>query len=176
LARLVALAAACAERGIDASVTSTDDGQHLVRTAFRADLVELARTWSRPGPGKSVPDRFVFNGVTLRLWALVAGRWSESGYLLGLDPDGPRTHRPLVTALVRAGLCRRPCWPRRTADPRYGCPVAVGWPGSSSWSAPRRRAFPGMIGRPCCRLAPRSGRDRRWPIGNWGIPAAVRVK
>ncbi|HYS38583.1 MAG TPA: hypothetical protein VEO01_23440 [Pseudonocardiaceae bacterium] len=102
--RAVALAAACAERGIDAGVTGADDGRHLVRTAFRADLVELARTWSRPGPGKSVPDRFVFNGVTLRLWALVAGRWSESGYLLGLDPDGQQTYRPLVTALVRAGV------------------------------------------------------------------------
>jgi hypothetical protein len=107
--RALALASAFTERGIEAMVTPSDDG-YQVRTAFRADLVGLADAWScgRTGatatPVKSVPERFTLNGVTLRLWALVAGCWSESGYLLGLDPASPRTHQPLVRALVRAGV------------------------------------------------------------------------
>ncbi len=83
----------------------------MVRTPFRADLVDLAAAWLGDTPGgpltgtvKSVPGRFVFDGVTLRMWALVAGRWSASGYLLGLDPLSPQTHQPLVDALVPAGI------------------------------------------------------------------------
>jgi hypothetical protein len=106
--RAVALVAACAERGVAATVSTTEDGRQVVRTAFRADLVGLARRWrggaDTSGATKVVPERFVVDGVTLRLWALVAGRWSESGYLLGLDPDSPRTHLPLVVSLVRAGM------------------------------------------------------------------------
>ncbi len=105
--RAVALLAACAERGVAATLTSTptsiDDGGHVVRTAFRADLVGLAGAWTGPA-GKSVPEGFTIDGVTLRLWAVVAGQWCESGYLLGLDPAGPQTHLPLVVALLRAGL------------------------------------------------------------------------
>jgi hypothetical protein len=108
--RALALASAFAERGVDVVVTSAEDGRYQLRTAFRADLVELAASWStsRTGDtnagGKSVPARFTLDGVTLRLWALAAGCWSESGYLLGLDPANPRTHQPLVIALVRAGV------------------------------------------------------------------------
>jgi hypothetical protein len=105
--RAVALVAACAERRVRATVTAADDGTWLVRTPFRADLVDLAGRWYGGGdtPGiKSVPDGFVLDGVTLRLWALVAGSWSETGYLLGLDPASPQTHQPLVAALVRAGM------------------------------------------------------------------------
>ena len=109
--RATALVAACAERGVAASASADEDGRVLVRTAFRADLVDLAAAWSRDTPSgpltgtvKSVPERFTLDGVTLRLWALVAGHWSESGYLLGLDPLSPLTHQPLADALVRAGL------------------------------------------------------------------------
>lgn len=109
--RAAALVAECARRGVDAVASLTDDGEPFVRTAFRADLVGLATAWlpdpsggSRAGEGKRVPERFRIDGVTLRLWALVAGRWSEAGYLLGLDPLHPLTHEPLVTALALAGL------------------------------------------------------------------------
>lgn len=109
--RAVALVAAFAERAVTSVVTSTDDGQRVVRTAFRVGLVDLATRWLGGPPSgdptratKSVPERFAVDGVTLRLWALVAGQWSESGYLLGLDPDSPHTHQPLADALVHAGL------------------------------------------------------------------------
>jgi hypothetical protein len=114
--RALALASAFAERGVDVVVTSAEDGGYQLRTAFRADLVDLAASWSgntntrnsttgdTSTGAKSVPARFVLDGVTLRLWALAAGCWSESGYLLGLDPANPRTHQPLVIALVRAGV------------------------------------------------------------------------
>jgi hypothetical protein len=101
--RAVALSSACAERGVDTVLTTSEDGHPLVRTAFRADLVPLAGHWLC-GAVKSVPERFGLDGVTLRLWALVAGRWSESGYLFGLDPDCPRSHLRLVGALVRVGI------------------------------------------------------------------------
>jgi len=99
--RAVALLTAFADRGVGA-VLGGLDGEWQVRTAFRADLVGLAALWA-PGGTKSVPSDFRPDGVTLRLWALAAGHWSSAGYLLGLDPLSPQTHRPLVTALVRAG-------------------------------------------------------------------------
>jgi hypothetical protein len=101
--RANALVAACAERGVVARVATTETGGQVVRTAFRADLVELATRWS-DGAAKAVPAGFGLAGGTLRLWALVAGRWAESGYLLGLDPTGPPTYRPLIRGLLRAGL------------------------------------------------------------------------
>lgn len=109
--RARALLAACAERGVEAFAGPTEDGRVQVRTAFRTDLVDLAAAWLGDTPDgpltgtvKSVPERLRLDGVTLRMWALVAGRWSESGYLLGLDPVSPQTHQPLVDALVLAGL------------------------------------------------------------------------
>lgn len=99
--RAVALLTELADRGV-AAMLGGSDGEWQVRTAFRADLVGLAACWA-PGGTKSVPPDFRLDGVTLRLWALTAGRWSAAGYLLGLDPLSPQTHRPLVTALVRAG-------------------------------------------------------------------------
>lgn len=101
--RAEALIASCAQRGVQAELRAAEDGRPLVRTAFRADLVELAARWSL-GAVKTVPENFALDGVTLRLWALVAGHWSEGGYLLGLDPHGPQTHQPLLEALARAGV------------------------------------------------------------------------
>jgi hypothetical protein len=101
--RAAAVAGECAMRGVLAELATSDEGLPLVRTAFRADLAELAAAWTR-GAVKAVPAGFVPDGGTLRLWAQVTGRRDGRGYLLGLDPRAPDTHEPLAAALARAGL------------------------------------------------------------------------
>lgn len=101
--RALALAGTCGERGVAADVVAAESGKPLVRTAFRADLVGLAQRWLT-GRDKRVPEGFGVDGGMLRVWTLTAGRWAESGYLLGLDPAHPQTHEPLAEAAVRAGL------------------------------------------------------------------------
>lgn len=97
------LSMACAERGVKADVGTTEEGRAMVRTAFRVDLTWLAADWLR-GAAKAVPPDFQLDGAVLRLWALASGRWVESGYFLGLDPDAPGTHEPLRAALSASGL------------------------------------------------------------------------
>lgn len=53
---------------------------------------------------KAVPAGLALDGAAIRLWALAAGRWSEGGYLLALDPHAPDTFEPLGGALARCGL------------------------------------------------------------------------
>jgi hypothetical protein len=156
--RAIALVAACAERGVAAMVSTTEDGGRVVRTAFRADLVKLADSW-RGGATKLVPERFAMDGVTLRLWALVAGRWSESGYLLGLDPVSPQTHQPLVAALVQAGL------PAARVDD--------GGPALRVSGVRRLARLVELVGQ-----APPGVPGHDWPAvaGNRGANTAVRVK
>jgi hypothetical protein len=101
--RAAALAAECALRGVLAELAASDSGLPLVRTAFRADLVELASAWTR-GAVKAVPASVELDGPILRLWAQTTGRRDGRGYLLGLDPRAPDTHEPLVAALATAGL------------------------------------------------------------------------
>lgn len=82
-----------------------DDAGGSVRSAYRRDLVPLARAWTGPDGGKRVPTDFQLDGATLRLWALAAGTTDlRGGYLLLLDPDAGHTHGPLVAAATRAGL------------------------------------------------------------------------
>ncbi len=103
-ARAPAVRAACADAGIAAQAVVTESGATAVRTAFRCDLAELARAWTR-GAVKSVPAEWQLDGPTLRLWALTAGAPDgRGGYLLGLDPHAPQTHQALVAATTRAGL------------------------------------------------------------------------
>jgi hypothetical protein len=147
--RATALLTAFADRGVDA-VLAGSEGEWQVRTAFRVDLVPLAAAWTPGRLGadgeKSVPADFRLDGVTLRLWALAAGRWSATGYLLGLDPVSPRTHRPLVTALVRAGVS-----PALLSDTEDGPALRV--------SGTRRLArLAELVGVPPCGV---SGHD--WP-------------
>ncbi|RZS41249.1 hypothetical protein EV193_103570 [Herbihabitans rhizosphaerae] len=104
--RARAIAAGCAERGVDVQLGATDEGFTLVRTAFRSDLASLAARWTR-GAVKAVPPGVSLDGATLRLWALAAGRWLDTGYLLGLDARAPDTHEPLAKALTRAGITVR---------------------------------------------------------------------
>ncbi|WP_017972908.1 hypothetical protein [Actinopolyspora halophila] len=104
--RARALVAVCAERGVTAELERTDFGEPLIRTAFRADLTQLAACWLH-GAVKSVPNGFIPDGWALRVWALTSGTPTAGGYLLGLDPSVPETHGPLATSLGRAGLPAR---------------------------------------------------------------------
>jgi hypothetical protein len=102
--RAPAVRAVCADLGVAAQSVVTESGATAVRTAFRCDLVELARAWTT-GSVKSVPREWQLDGAALRLWALAAGwRDERGGYLLALDPHAPDTHLPLVAAATRAGL------------------------------------------------------------------------
>ncbi len=102
--RAPAVAAACAATGITVSTVQTESGATALRTAFRCDLVGLARAWTQ-GSMKSVPEGWDLDGPALRLWALAAGRPDErGGYLLALDPHAPETHLALVAAATRAGV------------------------------------------------------------------------
>ncbi|OLT14019.1 hypothetical protein BJF78_20610 [Pseudonocardia sp. CNS-139] len=103
-ARAPAVTAACAAVGVAVTAVRTESGATALRTAFRCDLVDLARTWTQ-GAVKTVPPGWQLDGPALRLWALAAGRPDErGGYLLTLDAHAPDTHLPLVAALTRAGI------------------------------------------------------------------------
>jgi hypothetical protein len=92
-ARAPAVVSACGAIGVAAQSVPTENGGVAVRTAFRCDLVELAREWTR-GAVKSVPAGWDLDGAALRMWVLSAGRPDErGGYLLVLDPHAPRTDR-----------------------------------------------------------------------------------
>lgn len=97
-----ALRAALADRGVDATVYAAEDGL-LLRTAFRRDLVGLAAGWT-PRTAKIVPAGLTLVGAALRLWVFAAGRWTDGGYLLGLDPRAPDTHEPLGCVVAACGL------------------------------------------------------------------------
>ncbi len=114
--RARALAMECGRRGVTAEVTSSAEGQPLVRTPFRVDLLPLADDWC-PGAGKEVPRRFLLDGPTLRMWVLACGIPTERGYLLPLDPDAPDTHDPLTAALGTIGL------PAQRVGPKAGGPA-----------------------------------------------------
>jgi hypothetical protein len=102
--RAPAVRSACAEAGVGAQAVVTESGTTALRTAFRCDLAELARAWTR-GAVKMVPQEWQLDGPTLRLWALTAGAPDgRGGYLLGLDPHAPQTHQALVAATTRVGL------------------------------------------------------------------------
>jgi hypothetical protein len=103
-ARAPAVTTACAAVGIPVTTVRTESGALAVRTAFRCDLVGLAKAWMR-GSAKCVPEGWQLDGPALRMWALAAGRPDErGGYLLALDPHAPETHLPLIAAATRAGL------------------------------------------------------------------------
>lgn len=103
-ARAPAVRAACAAVGIPAQAVVTESGATALRTAFRCDLVELARTWTR-GAVKTVPAEWQLDGPTLRMWALSAGEPDgRGGYLLALDQHAPQTHQALIAAATRAGI------------------------------------------------------------------------
>lgn len=109
--RVEAAAGECLARGVAAELATSDEGLPLLRTAFRADLAELAAAWTR-GAVKAVPVGLQLDGPALRLWAMATGRPDSRGYLLGLDPHAPDTHEPLAAALTRVGLAPMRLGPR----------------------------------------------------------------
>ncbi|WP_199431572.1 hypothetical protein [Qaidamihabitans albus] len=147
--RARALARECARYGADAQVTvmETDEGRTpLIRTAFRVDLLPLARLWAG-GQAKSLPPGFALGGSMLRIWALASGRPGERDYLLHLDPDAPDTHAPLAAALGALGL------PVTTVRPRGGGP-AIRISGRR-----RLETLAELVG------APPAGAEPAWPGG-----------
>jgi hypothetical protein len=101
--RAPAVVALCAAVGIAAERVVTDSGATAVRTAFRRDLVALARAWTL-GAVKAVPPGMQLDGAVLRVWMVAAGRWDGRGVELQLDPHAPQTHLPLIAAATRAGV------------------------------------------------------------------------
>jgi hypothetical protein len=102
--RADAVRAACRAAGIAVSPVRTESGATALRSAFRCDLVELARAWTR-GAVKAVPGEWQLDGAALRMWTLAAGRPDgRGGYLLALDPHALSTHPSLIAALTRLGL------------------------------------------------------------------------
>jgi hypothetical protein len=98
-----AVVRALADRGIDATRTITEAGEHGVRTAFRADLLPLAEAWTKEGE-KFAPSDLTLGGGALRMWVLAAGSWLAGSYLLGLDRVAPDTYETVRGALSGAGL------------------------------------------------------------------------
>lgn len=143
--RAQAIAAACVERDIEAECATSDEGHPLVRTAFRADLIELASSWTR-GAVKAVPAGLTLGGAALRLWVLAAGRPGDGGYLLGVDPRAPDTYEPLGGALARCGLAATLLGARG------------GGPGLRIAGRRRLARLAEMVGQP-----PFAGVDEHWP-------------
>jgi hypothetical protein len=102
--RARAVCCALRARGVPAEVGCSDDGRPEVRTAFRADLVDLARRWTTSTGMKAVPEGFELDGPRLRLWVLAAGALEGRAYTLGLDPVARDLDDALLTASRRAGL------------------------------------------------------------------------
>lgn len=125
--RAPVVVALCGAVGIVAEPVLTESGATAVRTAFRRDLVGLARAWthgpgdeagpanridadeptcpaSSPRDGKVVPAGMQLDGAVLRAWTVAAGRWDGRGLELQLDPHAPQTHLALIAAATRAGL------------------------------------------------------------------------
>lgn len=135
-----------AEAEVAAAGGSAQNEHCLVRTAFRADLLELAGQWSR-GAMKSLPAGFELDGGTLRLWTLACGWAGERGYLLPLDRRAPDTHRPLLAALGRIGLAGSIVGPR------------AGGPAVRVTGRRRLASFAELVGEPP------EGAESAWPAG-----------
>ncbi|SFN44980.1 hypothetical protein SAMN05216207_101492 [Pseudonocardia ammonioxydans] len=148
-----ALTALAAARGV-----ALAPGASGMRSAFRKDLVPLARTWCTPDGHKQVPPDFQLDGATLRLWVLAAGVGDlRGGHLLLLDPDAPWTHGPLIAAATRAGLP-----PARLAAGEHGAPG----PALRLHGARRMARLAELVG-----PAPRMLGTAEWPRHH-GRPAA----
>ncbi|SBT54037.1 hypothetical protein [Micromonospora narathiwatensis] len=142
--RVHVLVAELDARGVAASWEPTDDGRHLVRTAYATTLAPLATAWLR-GAAKRPPAGFHLNGRRLRLWLAAAGLSDPAGFQLGL------------------GSADEECWPRvRTALAAVGLPAAFVEPdeGGPAYRITGRRRM--------ARLAELVGdRPRAAPAAEW---------
>ncbi|MGN5238121.1 MULTISPECIES: hypothetical protein [unclassified Rhodococcus (in: high G+C Gram-positive bacteria)] len=91
--------------GLTAAIDALPDGSARVCTSDVSELVPLATAWSHGG-SKRVPAGWVPSAGALRAWFLAAGRVEVVGerYVLGLDPNAPRTYVSLSEALMVAGI------------------------------------------------------------------------
>ncbi|MCK8612987.1 hypothetical protein [Gordonia sp. C13] len=89
--------------GLDAEVTTSDEGTPLARTAASHELDSLHQAWSA-GAVKAMPAGWIPSYRALRLWVIASGHSDEGRYQLGLDPHAPDTHAALATALMRVGI------------------------------------------------------------------------
>nr|WP_223205566.1 hypothetical protein [Gordonia jinghuaiqii] len=89
--------------GLDAELTTSDEGTPLARTASCHELDSLHRAWSS-GAVKAMPKGWVPTYRALRLWVIAAGHSDDGRYQLGLDPHAPESHAELATALMRVGI------------------------------------------------------------------------
>ncbi|MFE9694629.1 hypothetical protein [Micromonospora sp. NPDC005806] len=113
--RVHVLVAELGARGVPASWEPTEDGRHLVRTAYATTLAPLATAWLR-GAAKRPPTGFHLNGRRLRLWLAAAGAADPAGFLLRLGADED-CWPPVRTALAAVGL------PGAFVEPAEGGPA-----------------------------------------------------
>jgi hypothetical protein len=141
--RAAALRAELLDRDLTSDTAEAPGGLIAVRTEFTGELVEPAARWIR-GATSRVPTDLALTASGLRLWAIAAGRLTESGYLLGMtDPDGP-LHRAAGGQLARLGV----------AAVDVGTRAGPGW---RITSARRLRRLAELIGRQP------DGADGDWP-------------
>lgn len=114
--RVHVLVAELAARGVPASWEPTEDGRHLVRTAYATTLAPLARAWLR-GAVKRPPAGFHLNGRRLRLWLAAAGAADPAGFLLRLGAGDENCWPPVRAALAAVGL------PGAFVEPAEGGPA-----------------------------------------------------
>ncbi|SCL17399.1 hypothetical protein GA0070624_1281 [Micromonospora rhizosphaerae] len=114
--RVHVLVAELAARGVAASWEPTEDGRHLVRTAYASTLAPLAVAWLR-GTAKRPPPAFHLNGRRLRLWLAAAGAADPPGFLLRLGATDQPCWAQVRAALAAVGL------PGALLDPEAGGPA-----------------------------------------------------
>ncbi|MFL6163626.1 MAG: hypothetical protein ACJ74U_15575 [Jatrophihabitantaceae bacterium] len=143
--RVDALRTELLDRGLNSDTAEAPGELIAVRTEITEVLAGHAGRWIR-GATLRVPADLTLTPSGLRLWAIAAGRLTESGYLLAMsDPDGP-VHRAAGGQLSRLGV---------TA-------VDVGIRGGPGWritSARRLRRLAELIGQ-----GP-DGAEGNWPAG-----------
>ncbi|HEV7649363.1 MAG TPA: hypothetical protein VGP26_14510 [Actinophytocola sp.] len=142
-----ALKRALADRGVDATLYTAGDGL-LLRTAFRRDLTALAAAWTA-GDGKTIPAGLVLAGAALRLWVLAAGDWTDTGYVLRLDPLAADTHETLTKSVTACGL---PVTPYNAEGDG---------PGLRIFGRRRLARLAELVGRP-----PSAAAESHWPAGS----------
>jgi hypothetical protein len=152
--RAEALHVAFDERGVGEPVDPivSAEGGWAVRTAVVAALVPGAAKWTR-GANQGPPAGFVVSAGGLRLWALTAGRFDETGYLFATAEPDDAIYSAAGAQLSRLGLAAvsltarggGPGWRitsvkrlRRLAELLGEVPDGAGnaWPGDDRFSGP----------------------------------------